>query len=716
MATGDILSATILAEGWRLRLVIEGFTTGATYSLGDGDLGTTTINLAVLSEGYTGSVLGTVSRSVYVTKVVKKVYPNDTVNEETGGGNLTVDLALNTRVFADDNTGAGKSGTAPTLSVAAGAIVNSGGAGQSSNAVSGFAVTNNSTAAYDPVVVHWAVPQRQAVNGTTTIEFLPMHGYARNQKPIAAAVVTAVGATSGTTKTATITAFTRSTSDSLPVFACDLDLSIAGGFTRGEAVNINVSCYPWVGDASAVTTSSGTSAKNFSTLVYTIMDRAVCVVDPSTGNDTTAYAGPNQTSANAAPALTIQGAVAKIKAYNNSTYSLNRADGGEVQLKAGNYLHGIGGGNAADTVNGWVTITRHSSATAAQVIYTGPNGTSRYAWNHQRIKDVTVTLSADYMMFQNTEKVCVFDSVNFTTTFFLSGGDGTLEFINCNSVGGAYYPGVSTTDCRLCRNSWITGATGGQQEFKSVRFIFGGGCRNCTSDVWVQRAGESVIPIIAYMRNLNHSGSLFALQADINGAALVSVLHEYVGSSNALCDFGNSSATNFMVFNVTCAGDRCNWQAGWPASVNNTLRMYVRGASLKWFAWKGDEYAPGYPTLTASWPVKYGVDFIQVNSEQDYAGTGSDEFPPQFAGVGSTRVVQAKYVDDRSRYGARPRGHGDYRLRADSSLRGRIKPADMAIAFDLDGNAWDLNSKAPLGAMWGPMAAPTGGGAYVIGG
>ena len=151
MATGDILSCVIRADGWSADVTIEGFTTGATYDFGSLDdtvptLPSPTFTMAVVSEGYSSSgVLGTITRTIYGTHAVRKPYPDQATTDETAaGGNMTVRVALSECVYDDDkNGGAGTSGTNPTVTISAAWATNTGGSSETSAAAAALACTNN---------------------------------------------------------------------------------------------------------------------------------------------------------------------------------------------------------------------------------------------------------------------------------------------------------------------------------------------------------------------------------------------------------------------------------------------------------------------------------------------------------------------------------------------------------------------------------------------
>src|SRR5574340_573445 len=271
MATGDIKSWNVRADGKTIDLVRYGNCTGWTFNFGLGANSTPTTStpyLTVVSEGYNASaVLGTITRTVYLvpsititTGVARKAYPNQTIADENynaGPDETTSTIDLSDYIYDDDkNGGAGTSGTDPTLTAPSG-FATSG--GNSSAAVTEMAVTTQSSAVdYPQVIGHFAIEQRRPVNSTQTIEVFVVHKFGQNGKPVACVKIKATGATSAHVEGPNIvTSMTLSArGDLVPVYATTLALTVAAGFTRGEVVNINAVAYPWLGDADSILDSS----------------------------------------------------------------------------------------------------------------------------------------------------------------------------------------------------------------------------------------------------------------------------------------------------------------------------------------------------------------------------------------------------------------------------------------------------------------------------
>lgn len=267
MAIGDITSCVVRADGWSADVTIEGFTTGATYDFGSLDdpvptLTSPTFTITVVSEGYSSSgVLGTITRTVYGTHAVRKPYPDQaTTDETTGGGNMTVRVALSDCVYDDDkNGGAGTSGTNPVVTIAAGWATNTGGSSETSAATTTLTCTNNSTLDYPKCIAQWAwghTPAFRRVKDDFSVGCIAFHGVG-----IACVALSATDqhshAVSGTVTTKTAHQMSAS---QLYYESYDLSVSVSG-MTDGDNITLKFITYPLVGDAdSIIDTSTNTTA------------------------------------------------------------------------------------------------------------------------------------------------------------------------------------------------------------------------------------------------------------------------------------------------------------------------------------------------------------------------------------------------------------------------------------------------------------------------
>lgn len=709
-ADGDItacrIKGTAPGDGWVLQVDVDAthsaISTGGAYDLGLGtnnNPSTAKITLTVTSLGYdnTGAAT-TISRTVYGTAALRKPYPDQaTNNESVASGTLTLEIALSDFIYAKDKSGSGNSGTDIAISISAGMYSQG---GVSTTSYSGT-VTNNSTVAYPKVIGHFALEQSRPVNSVTPVEVFAVHKYGQNLKPVAAVIITATGATSTHTETATVTSMTQSArGDLIPVYQAALDLTTAAGFTRGELVNINFTAYPWVGDSGATldaTTDAGDAVYKLGPLKWTIMDKMIAVVDPANGNDTTGVASETQGTADASPCLTINGALTKIAAANNAAYSLNRIDGGEVQLKAGTY--GWNKTGSQSSTNGYFTLTPHSSTNQAGVLI--DTGSTHAAYTYQRFLNVTINRVADAFIIFGSNTIVVMEKVNFTDTYsgwYSASTNADLEFMDCTTTNSNLSKGGNDGHSRLNRNCTYTSPTGGELIVGQTSCVLGLKVTGGSKSIFEGLSGGHNNIIIGYSKALAKTdGYLISASSSSNftNVAIVNNLMERIGSSaTPIAEISNGNYSNILFLHNTFAGQRVNHE-------NDVSSPYTNVTFLDWvgrnnfFNARGDHRADIIDTdasMVGTWSVGYSVGWLG-NWNEAVSYTGDTDFWGLYSNVDTgsnsgTAIVPTSpvgYMADNSRSGA-DTGNGNYHLYSGSKGVNLIPPSKSVLPYDLDGN------------------------------
>lgn len=705
MATGDISSVTILANGWEADIVIVGLSTGGTYAMGlgtnnDPSTGTPKIAFTVVSLGYdSAGVATTVIRTVYGTTPVRKAYPSQTSNEESGSSPVTVRVALSDYIYAKDKTGGGNSGTAPVVSILASFYTQGGTPNNASGA--GFAVTNSSTVAYPKVIGHWAVPERLAVNGTEAVEFFAVHKYGTGGKPIAFLTMTATGASSSHTETGTATTMTLSArGDLIPVYAVSLNLSTGAGFTRGELVTIRVTAKPWLGDSSAVldsTTDAGTQVYQLADLHRTIMSPMYARVDGVGAGSPAASA--TQGTADANPFATIALAAAGIAAANNSAFSLNRVDGGEIQLNAGSSYTYVSSGT---TTTGCVTIKPHSSTNRAGVVLI--QSSAAYQSAYLRLYNITITRASNtFLFFAANPNYLVMDSINFNDvrTGWYSGDTNTaIDFIDCISNNSYFSKGGNDGHARLIRNQTYTATTeAAATTCGNASCVLGFHGIGGAMPLWqgITSAGTSNF-VFAYSTQYALTDGLCFGQGnpsvDLSNVAIVNNMIERIGAAaTPLAEISDANFSNLLLAHNTFAGQRFNMENDIVAAfVNKTFTDYL--GKFNSFNARGDHRADILDTdgsMVGTWSIGYSVGW-DSNHNEGISYTGDTDFWGLNSNytAGLTAIspsVPAEYVSDRSK-GGTDAGNGDYHvLSAASPIAGKITGSKSILPFDIAGTA-----------------------------
>ena len=722
MAAGDILSCEVLATGWQAKVIIEGFVDGGAYNFGDidADVANAKLTMTVVSEGYNASgTLGTKTRYVYGTRVCQKAYPNHAVAEETeSGGNVELTVALNDYVYDDDNTGAGKSGTAPTVTIASGWYTDSGtgGSNAASNATTALAVTNSSTQDYPKVIARWAVVPYQRVVSTFDLEAVAFHRFAESGKPVACVIFEGYeGATQITTNT--VTAMEKSSSaDSLPCYKQTLT---ASNYTDNAVVTCQFTAYPWVGDAdSTITTVGGTA--NALTLgplpLYMDSDDDVpvyyAVVNTTTGVDGTGAASTTYATAAAAPCLTIRRALALIHAANG-----NKADFCEILLQSNNHSWGDGTGSGT-TSYGWLTITRDYKAASPiakenACIVGAPNTTVVTALT--RLYDITM-VPTGFVVKGAAGRTLWLDQVANTpasqlTTETTYGHDLTYNtFCTAHQLSLPWASYSSANIAALIRGCSATSALGTSTASpNSPRCLL-----TTTVDHGNAQAGGLCavsVPntVIAYCQDLanpiTNNNIILATTASTDNLAIVCNVIEKTGATSAAIEiFADSNATNntnVLLWHNTVAGERANIGYNEGASAVTRANFSLKYNSLDAFNTKHDVFKTD-ATRTGAWSVLYGVGFVGNQAE-------GATFPANFFGIRDS-VGAVGYTNDNSLTDSGT-GNGDYTPDTGSVLIGKIATsADVVIPWDINGVAYAAGGCA--GAI--TLAGGGGGGSRRI--
>lgn len=348
-----------------------------------------TFNNVNLCTGGTSSATFT-STSTFTT------YVDSTPHEIVTAVGVTVRVALSDYVFQKDNTGGGNSGTSPTVTIPAAFVTNSGGASQTSNALSAAVVTQSSTAAYPKVVGNWAWPGFQRVTGST----VPLRAVAFHSSGISCMKFSVADTHSNTaTSTTTAPTYDNTAGDAVPVVEY-IGAPSTSTLTALDVLTCNFIAYPVVGDSGAILdTSGGTTAPSaLFGPIKMLCDKSAtygvtkALVDPGAADDSTgvAYDTGSWNEGTAAPFKTIGGAGAAISAYNNTNHSRADCGGGVIYLKDGNNVW-TGSSNINSTPDTWLTITRAaSSSSRAACKINSQSGSTRTGFR-TLIQDVTIS-------------------------------------------------------------------------------------------------------------------------------------------------------------------------------------------------------------------------------------------------------------------------------------------------------------------------------------
>lgn len=805
-ATGDVTSVTVRPDGWSVDVAIEGFTSGATY---DFDLDTnnvptsTTPYLTVVSEGYddTGT-LGTITRTVYLTEIVRTPYETRTqpggtwsgtfvdgetitcstsgataviVGNQSSGASIRYRLlsgtplttqtwtggtsgatfvntsstvttlsvptkdervtstgmvfraSLSDFVFVDDNTGAGKSGTAPTVTLKSGFVVNTGGASQSNAAVTAGAVTNNSTEVYAtaPVLGNWSYPPFQKWDATSKLRAVAFERNGQQRRPVRCVKFSATDGTNSWTEIVTAPQWDPSMLDAVPVVEFISTTDFTSSMTQGATITVNFIAYPWVGDASSILdTSTGSAAPSPNHGPVTgVCDKAgsygvtCALVDDVSGSDAGALTVYDSASFNPATAykfLTLGKAARAIRDYNNANRSRDRVDAGIIYCNLGTYawLGATIAGTYGATPSTWITIKPATGVARADVVIDASSGNTDIS---DRVKFENITITSSTSSTFNNCLAMWFDQCDFNTS-------GTSVF---NSAGQYCWAtrcritqlaqglnAFSTTDMAwaLVRGCDLSGYAKG-----SVVYTWLGnkktGNTSTTSNLVTgsingMNAPDPQSQIIAYNKLYGFSiasGNILILgvHADkpVRGIAVVQNIFESTGTTagditNIASSDVHDNINNVLIWNNTFSGERQNFAYNSSGTTILTRKYWSsKNNNYTDFNIKTDSFSPGSGARIGNWSFLYGV-----GCSGDLLAERNKGFYRLFSGLNTTFYqdwgtdpTYFKYVNYAGQIGTTAgSGDGDYRVRSSSPAYRRQR--DCLLPFDINGKPRSANT------------------------
>lgn len=693
MATGDILSAVVRADGWSMDVTIEGFAVGATYDFGSLDDTPATVtapmfSVAVVSEGYNAAgVLGTINRTVYGTHVVRKPYPNQASKDETvSGSDLVVRVALSESIYNDDkNGGAGTSGTNPAVTIAAGWATNTGGASQTSVAATALACTNNSTLDYPKCIAQWAwghTPAWKRVEAAFDIGAIAYHGHG-----IACVTLSATEGANSVSGIATSKTSHPMSASALYYESYDLAVPLTS-MTQGNDITLKFVAYPLVGDADSIidTSTNTTSTDDIRglTQITCTCDKTGALKDyavvSSAGNDSTGAKSTTLATAEASPYLTIGKAL---------------ASGATVIYCRAGTLDWLGSTPASVTQRNYaievspypgetVELQRQSTwkQYKAKIIeYRDFSGTSE-------IKCVSATgyldgnsVAGAKLFFRNNRFTATTPCNNPGTAYRSEG----CWWINNTHAGDEDFRGFSTS--RLCYsltgNSFTaTLSAGGNKP------VYGLIANKTVHSLWAEKTStqggpnqNNVIFANNSLKSIAVNGSRpigFGEQLALSGVAIIGNVIEIktVTSSTAALFVGGDGTTldltHVLVAHNTVIGERCNLAYNDQGTAANVrTNWFVRNNAFMNFNIKSDTFGTANANRIGNWAQVNGVNF----SDNRYDGTIG--FPCDYDGINTTYVTaqdttygQLGYTDDNSAGSGDGTGNGNYLPTEASVLRG----------------------------------------------
>lgn len=671
---------------------------------------------------WSGAAAAFVNTSSTVTTLT--VPTEDELVTSTG---LIARVSLSEYVYVKEKTGAGNSGTAPTITAPAAWVTNTGGASQTSAALTAAAVTNNSTAAYQPVLGNWSYPfHGSLMDATSKLRVVAFDRHARLGRPVRCVKFTVYDGTTTNTEIVVNPTLTTDLGDQVPVIEYVTITDLTSGLTQGANLTLNFQIYPWVGDSdndlissdggfsyptplhctlTAVCDKDGTYGKSFA-----VVDAATGS-DPAVGSDSGKWVGDGTahgTGAGLTPYLTIGRAVRAVRDRNNATSGRDDVSGSVVYVKAGSYKWLDYTTTFGATPNAFITIKPYTGVARADFIISGRNLTYDIS-DRVKIENATITSTTD-----NTFTGCLamwFDNCDFnmaTGTLWASTGQRLWvthtkvtnfgQGFRCFSTNDTAFSLVRGCDLDGLKTSIIPYTVIGNRKdgdlVPTAQLILG--------SVSGQNAPDPQSQILAYNRFYGYkssAGTLLSVGANadlpVRGIAIVQNVFESTGISGAQhSDIGaaevttNTPVDNVIIWHNTFMGERQLMAYDSNGSTIKYRRFWSQKNNIfSLYGYKGDDYTPSPDGVrVGNWSICYGVG----TSGNVAIDNGSNLFP-LFAGLEEThRNISGLassywgFVDYQAAFGAvAGAGDGDYRLLSTSPA---IKTnLDLVLPYDIEG-------------------------------
>jgi hypothetical protein len=728
-ATGDITAVRVLGttctatspacNGWVAEIDITGMSTGGAYSFGNlADPANYATNakgsITCTAPGYdTTGTATTSSYTVYMTHALRKPFPNQATMDETAGATMTIRVSLSDYIY----TGF----TSCTATIASNLYCTTSCTVQN-NAVSGLAVTMNSTFAYPTSVCRWAKPGWEQVTGDFTLEAVCFNRFARNGKPLAAVVFT-VSDTHSHTVTVTVNDMTVSTwggdQQAVLVYAALISVST---LTQGDVLTANFKAYPWVGQSAAVVDTSAGTAPPSELLgpLKLLNDKsgtygAAYVAVKTTGNDATCAANAVQATAEAATGcLTLGKAIQVVKTFNNTTYTRNNPGGGTALMFCGGFDYGAGAAGADQGAQDtWFTVQPASTASQACVKFTSGSNADLEV---QKIKLTGVSFenaSTGGVRGRNASDVLWIDNSFINLTGIAPIYDWKLVIVTRNiaaAVGDSssgFVP-FSTTPSpfHLVRGNFGFSRPAGNGISADMYCILGN--HNVDpdwkdpGDVSTQQPTDNSIFAFNTEYNINlATDNLLNTGTYTKGTAIVQNVIEKVTTVDQLLalsgDNNTATSDNVMVWHNTFVGERENVaynEAGTTANFHTNYSL--RSNIFSNHNIKTDTFGTGSGARVGNWAEVYAVGYVGNDLKADQAGV---YFSPDFDGLYTiTGAITLGFSKDSSYATGDHTGNGNYEITAASGLRSYVPAGAAVLPYDLRGNVRANNGKGAIGA------------------
>lgn len=581
-ATGDIIGAWITTNGYSIRIRVEGANTNGLIEHGLGTnrsaVESARLKLNLTSQTLTTSLSPTTETFQLVGQEPMR-YPvpgNAFVDTELSGSDAIIHVALSDYVYAGDSN--------LTLSCLAGlyTFTNSGPTIVSSASVTGLTVTNLSVASYPAPTANWTIVRRDiATNTVFNLKAFGMDRHAgQNGQPLKAMIFTLTDGTTTLTNTQTSAVRDRTATQDKAVVCEYIAPFVVSNLTQGAtltgqfwAIPFRGTNYLWTGDGVNVEPSTRycpiriLNDWKFTTDLTNSYGRTVAIVDPATGNNTTAIVQKYhewQSSPTTNYYATIKAAANAIVASNNTSGFLatTRNDHGAafILLRPGNYTYTGAATSPTGTMpETFLTITTDTGVTKDQVIFN--NTDSVQLRKRTKLSGVTISKTNANFMFGADDIIwldnCMLDQseanwgssctnlavtgctiTNFPTLTPI-GGPQTISLFRGNEMN-RWRGNVTATTAIGNIGRWTNGPAMNRQYFSNDR--------TGVNEDSTNRIVFAFNILYGVNQTLNHGVDLWANTDNVvDGSLIVQNLIEATGDgASCVMNIGNSTSGQFI--------------------------------------------------------------------------------------------------------------------------------------------------------------------------
>lgn len=732
-ATGDITSVEIPASGsgpsgGYALIEIEGFTTGMSFDLGDGDdefdvdgdfASNAHIVFTVTSQGYTHAsppVLSTTSRTVYGTIIARQASPNEAdANESTTMGGVEVYVWLSQAIYNDDTL---------TVDITASTFTNTGGSSETSNAASALSVTNNSTLDYPEITAQ--LNRVDGVNYASRVEgdSFDVAVFAFATYGIRCVEITATGQTSANVENEFIFEPTASASQATGEYAYYYSATIDNtGFTDDELIDVVYQVYPFVGDADTIVDTTGNTGTHDEILGRNVV---TVVCDKDSDSDSIKYCATTGDDGT--------GDGSSMSPYRNPSAALDDTGTNRIILQdAGTYT--LGNSNTNESSNEWVIV--EPTGGSKDTSYVIEVNTTR-DYNHQRLKveNCRISMSGDgwlegdeagnHLWFHN----CDFQGDGNRSTVSVAYQSDSCVFTDCtgdlsdtewafdgfsSSTFAVHFDGCQFDEADTTPANYIT------NWFAVIRCESDGSAQvfNGSATGTSTPTGDGLI--FAFNRFINHdvtdkhvlrlcnTATASGGQANNNCAVVGNVIEKSSTGSAIMqiaADNSNSESSrdcvNIKILSNTLVGGSADPDAD-GARVNLAYNNISTDnhARTNWCLYdnaignlniKADLFTTANGARVGGWHVLFGV-----NSARNYlSGNSSDTFRQEYVGADSTQSSASSPND----FKFADHANDDFAPAFDSSL------VEQSVRFWDSPAIYDLNGKLIKGDIGAVQTNP----------